>query len=306
MKKGGVKGREKKDTFFHFCFLSLHSPPPRLSFLHLLRKLPRRLLWNLYIHFGMTVIWLQYCKDQDRRTLVDLFYQDDQFMNSGNAFVQDSYSEKVSCKVAWMLSCLGRDLVECCLIILRFTPFLHGVIDYFCFRDFRWLQSSPQLHCRDVFRLENEINPCERMVGSNLVYFERQEEPRIRVATLICNLTRTFLVFKLETFSKIRSIQPVISTTHALIVAVHFFVVNSGPQYMQRPRHLSRHKTTSYLLFFTGIVQRTKRARLKIAALQERPSREGFKLFSCVTPSGLSPNLFRRAFTNLVWRSGYF
>ena len=88
------------------------------------------------------------------------------------------------------------------------------------------------------------------MVGSNLVYFERQEEPRIRVATLICNLTRTFLVFKLETFSKIRSIQPVISTTHALIVAVHFFVVNSGPQYMQRPRDQGRHKTTSYLLFF--------------------------------------------------------
>ena len=57
----------------------------------------------------------------------------------------------------------------------------------------------------DVFRLENGINPCERMVGSNLVYFERQEEPRIRVATLICILTRTFLVFKLETFTKIRS-----------------------------------------------------------------------------------------------------
>ncbi|KAM7426316.1 Vacuolar protein sorting-associated protein 16 [Porites harrisoni] len=35
-----------------------------------------------------------YCKDQDRRTLVDLFYQDDQFMTSGNAFVQDSYIEK--------------------------------------------------------------------------------------------------------------------------------------------------------------------------------------------------------------------
>ncbi|KAM7431233.1 Vacuolar protein sorting-associated protein 16 [Porites harrisoni] len=35
-----------------------------------------------------------YCKDQDRRTLVDLFYQDNQFMTSGNAFVQDSYSEK--------------------------------------------------------------------------------------------------------------------------------------------------------------------------------------------------------------------
>ena len=94
--KGRGKGKRKKETFFHFCFLSLHSPPPLLSFLHLLRKLPRRLLWNLYIHFGMTVICLQYCKDQDRRTLVDLFYQDDQFMNSGNAFVQDSYSEKVS------------------------------------------------------------------------------------------------------------------------------------------------------------------------------------------------------------------
>ena len=99
------------------CPGSPRMPPPLLSFLHLLRKLPRRLLWNLDIHFGMTVIWLQYCKDQDRRTLVDLFYQDDQFMNSGNAFVQDSYSEKVSYKVAWMLSCLGGDLVECCFII---------------------------------------------------------------------------------------------------------------------------------------------------------------------------------------------
>ncbi|CAH3134180.1 unnamed protein product [Porites lobata] len=63
-------------------------------------------------------LYIKYCKDQDRRTLVDLFYQDDQFMNSGNAFVQDSYSEKVSHKVACMLSCLGGDLVECCFIIL--------------------------------------------------------------------------------------------------------------------------------------------------------------------------------------------
>ena len=95
MKKGGVKGKEKEDTFFHFCSFSLHSPPPLPSSLHLPRKLPRRLLWNLYIHFGVNVICLQYCKDQDRRTLVDLFYQDDQFMTSGNAFVQDSYIEKV-------------------------------------------------------------------------------------------------------------------------------------------------------------------------------------------------------------------
>ncbi|CAH3134156.1 unnamed protein product, partial [Porites lobata] len=33
-------------------------------------------------------LYIKYCKDQD------LFYQDDQLMNSGNAFVQDSYSEK--------------------------------------------------------------------------------------------------------------------------------------------------------------------------------------------------------------------
>lgn len=39
-------------------------------------------------------LYIKYCKEQDRRTLVDLFYQDDQFLNSGNAFVQDSYSEK--------------------------------------------------------------------------------------------------------------------------------------------------------------------------------------------------------------------
>ena len=39
---------------------------------------------------------LQYCKKEDRRTLVDLLYQDDQFLNSGNAYVQDSYSEKFS------------------------------------------------------------------------------------------------------------------------------------------------------------------------------------------------------------------
>ncbi|XP_015764646.1 PREDICTED: vacuolar protein sorting-associated protein 16 homolog [Acropora digitifera] len=40
-------------------------------------------------------LYIKYCKDQDRRTLVDLFYQDDQFLNSGNALVQDSYEEKV-------------------------------------------------------------------------------------------------------------------------------------------------------------------------------------------------------------------
>ncbi|XP_074624159.1 vacuolar protein sorting-associated protein 16 homolog [Acropora palmata] len=35
-------------------------------------------------------LYIKYCKDQDRRTLVDLFYQDNQFINSGNALVQDT------------------------------------------------------------------------------------------------------------------------------------------------------------------------------------------------------------------------
>ena len=51
----------------------------------------------LVAHIRITRLFLlQYCKEEDRRTLVDLFYQDDQFLNSGNAYVQDSYSEKVS------------------------------------------------------------------------------------------------------------------------------------------------------------------------------------------------------------------
>ena len=148
--KGRGKGKRKKRTlFFHFCFFLLHSSPPLLSFLHLLRKLPRRLLWNLYIYFGMTVIWLQYCKDQDRCTFVDLFYQDDQFMNSGNAFVQDSYSEKVSYKVAWMLSCLGGDLVECCIIISILSKGVRTLHSFPSWRHrlflFPWLQVTTKL-----------------------------------------------------------------------------------------------------------------------------------------------------------------
>ncbi|KAM7431235.1 Vacuolar protein sorting-associated protein 16 [Porites harrisoni] len=49
---------------------------------------------------------IKYCKDQDRRTLVDLFYQDDHFINSGNAFVRDSYSEKQFFEVC--LECNNR------------------------------------------------------------------------------------------------------------------------------------------------------------------------------------------------------
>ena len=53
----------------------------------------------VYMYALRTCFHLQYCKEQDRRTLVDLFYQDDQFLNSGNAFVQDSYSEKVTSEI---------------------------------------------------------------------------------------------------------------------------------------------------------------------------------------------------------------
>ena len=92
--KGRGKGKRKRGQLFFisapFPFTPLHLSP-RLCTCHANCHAG----YCLYIHFGMTVICLQYCKDQDRRTLVDLFYQDDQFMTSGNAFVQDSYSEKI-------------------------------------------------------------------------------------------------------------------------------------------------------------------------------------------------------------------
>ena len=44
----------------------------------------------------LSVCPLQYCKEQDRRMLVDLYYQDDQFLNSGNVYVQESDAENVS------------------------------------------------------------------------------------------------------------------------------------------------------------------------------------------------------------------
>ena len=40
---------------------------------------------------------LQKCKQgkqRDRRTLVNIYYEGDQFRDSGNAYVQDSYAEK--------------------------------------------------------------------------------------------------------------------------------------------------------------------------------------------------------------------
>ncbi len=40
------------------------------------------------------IVDFQKCKQQDRRLLVDIYYQEDQFRNSGNAFIQDSYAEE--------------------------------------------------------------------------------------------------------------------------------------------------------------------------------------------------------------------
>ena len=108
---GRGKGkRKKRDTFFFistpFPFTPLPLPPPPLGTCH--ANFHTCYCETYIIHFCMTVICLQYCKDQDHRTLVDLFYQDDQFMNSGNAFVQDSYNERVllaSNLNAIMLSC---------------------------------------------------------------------------------------------------------------------------------------------------------------------------------------------------------
>eukprot|EP00794_Sanderia_malayensis_P003165 gene3165-3634_t len=38
-------------------------------------------------------LFIKRCKQKDRRLLVDIYYQEDQFRNSGDAFVQDSYAE---------------------------------------------------------------------------------------------------------------------------------------------------------------------------------------------------------------------
>ena len=49
------------------------------------------LLWSIVQNF-----FVQYCKEQqNHHVLVDMYYQYDQFLDSGNLYVQDSYAEKV-------------------------------------------------------------------------------------------------------------------------------------------------------------------------------------------------------------------
>ncbi|KAK3749899.1 hypothetical protein QZH41_005815 [Actinostola sp. cb2023] len=42
---------------------------------------------------GRTHLAIRYCKQHDRRILVDLYYQEDNFLNSGNVYLQDSFAE---------------------------------------------------------------------------------------------------------------------------------------------------------------------------------------------------------------------
>ena len=91
----------------------------------------------------------------------------------------------------------------------RFTPFLHGVIHYFCC-DCSRLQSSAFTSFPGGFPFRKWNKP----LGTNLLFLrsaavffilnvKKSREYVTRVATLICNLTRTFLEFN-ETFTKIR------------------------------------------------------------------------------------------------------
>ena len=62
---------------------------------------------------------------------MDLFYQDDQFLNSGNAFVQDSYNEKVS---TWIVFLDIYPYISCCsLRSKRFRRFFHAFEAFFTF-----------------------------------------------------------------------------------------------------------------------------------------------------------------------------
>ncbi|KXJ28267.1 vacuolar protein sorting-associated protein 16 homolog [Exaiptasia diaphana] len=38
-------------------------------------------------------LFTKYCKEHDRRSLVDLYYQEDNFLNSGNVYLRDSFNE---------------------------------------------------------------------------------------------------------------------------------------------------------------------------------------------------------------------
>ena len=54
---------------------------------------PSNGLYQVDLHYNCNVFF-QYCKNQDRRLLIDLYYQEDQFRKSGNAYTQDSFAEK--------------------------------------------------------------------------------------------------------------------------------------------------------------------------------------------------------------------
>ena len=96
VKKGGVNGREQKRHLFSFLLLFPSLPSPSsLVFAPVTQTTTQAIvkpIYSLWHDCDLSAV----LQGSGRRTLVDLFYQDDQFMNSGNAFVQDSYSEKVS------------------------------------------------------------------------------------------------------------------------------------------------------------------------------------------------------------------
>ena len=138
----------------------------------------------------------------------------------------------------------------------RFTPFLHGVIHYFCC-DCSRLQSSAFTSFPGGFPFRKWNKP----LGTNLLFLrsaavffilnvKKSREYVTRVATLVCNLTRTFLEFN-ETFTKIR-----FNRNRCYLLHMRLYL----PPSIRRPRDQRNHKyrklkTTSYLIFFTGIAE---------------------------------------------------
>ena len=91
----------------------------------------------------------------------------------------------------------------------RFTPFLHGVIDYFCC-DCSRLQSSAFTSFPQRFPVRKWDKPLETNLlflrSAALLFILNVKESHEHVQQLICNLTRSSLVFQLQPLTKIRLI----------------------------------------------------------------------------------------------------
>ena len=116
--KGRGKGKRKKDTFFHFCFLSLHSPTLFSRFCTCYANYHAGYC-ETYI---FTFAWLWFvCSTARIRIAVHLWTCSTRMTSLWTVVMplcRTATARRYHKLIAWMLSCLGGDLVECCFIIL--------------------------------------------------------------------------------------------------------------------------------------------------------------------------------------------